>query len=85
MKNSEIERVLAARRTSKVLGDPQQPAPQEAESGVDDRVLIDRMLPPLGPLPHLLILSGAGAAIYGAWLWLFARATGEDAIGMIRR
>jgi hypothetical protein len=48
-------------------------------------VLIDRALPPLSALPHLLILSTAGAAIYGAWLWFFARATVEDAIGMIRR
>lgn len=48
-------------------------------------VLIDRTLPPLAPLPHLLLLAAAGAAIYGAWLWLFARQTVEDAIGMIRR
>lgn len=51
MKNSEIERVLAARRTSKVLGDPQQPAPQEAESGVGGRVPIDRMLKAAGNAP----------------------------------
>ncbi|WP_343518806.1 polysaccharide biosynthesis C-terminal domain-containing protein, partial [Sphingomonas sp.] len=48
-------------------------------------VLIDRALPPLSPLPHLLVLTAAGAAIYGAWLWLFARETVEDAIRMIRR
>lgn len=48
-------------------------------------VLIDRTLPPLAPLPHLLLLAAAGTAIYGAWLWLFARQTVEDAIGMIRR
>lgn len=48
-------------------------------------VLIDRALPPLTPLPHLLVLAAAGAAIYGAWLWLFARETVEDAIRMIRR
>ncbi len=47
--------------------------------------LVDRLLPPLAPLPHLLLLTGAGAAVYGAWLWLFARATVEDAIAMIRR
>ncbi|WP_423605003.1 lipopolysaccharide biosynthesis protein [Sphingomonas sp. MS122] len=48
-------------------------------------VLVDRTLPPLAPLPHLLLLTAAGAAIYGAWLWLFARETVEDAIRMIRR
>lgn len=48
-------------------------------------LLIDRTLPPLGPLPHLLLLAAAGAAIYGAWLWFFARETVDEAIGMIRR
>ena len=48
-------------------------------------VLIDRALPSLAPLFHLLILSAAGAAIYGAWLWFFARTTVQDAIAMIRR
>ncbi|MCW4463373.1 lipopolysaccharide biosynthesis protein [Sphingomonas sp. BT-65] len=48
-------------------------------------VLIDRALPPLAPLPHLLVLTAAGAAIYGAWLWFFSRETVDDAIRMIRR
>lgn len=47
--------------------------------------LIDRMLPPLAPLPRLVSLTMAGAAIYGAWLWFFARETVEDALRMIRR
>ncbi|MEG3182071.1 lipopolysaccharide biosynthesis protein [Sphingomonas sp. LT1P40] len=47
--------------------------------------LVDRALPPLGSLPHLMILSATGAAAYGAWLFLFARETVNDAIGMIRR
>ncbi|PKP90821.1 MAG: lipopolysaccharide biosynthesis protein [Alphaproteobacteria bacterium HGW-Alphaproteobacteria-16] len=49
-----------------------------------DRVLLN-FWPALSPLPHLLILAATGAAIYGAWLWLFARATVTDAIAMIRR
>lgn len=47
--------------------------------------LIDRLLPPLAPLPHLALLVAIGAAIYAAWLWVFARATVADAIAMIRR
>lgn len=47
--------------------------------------LVDRALPGLGPLPHVLVLTAAGAAVYGAWLWFFGRATVEDAIAMIRR
>lgn len=48
-------------------------------------VLLDRALPQLSPLSHLLLLTGAGAAAYGVWLWFFARETVEDAIRMIRR
>lgn len=47
--------------------------------------LLDRMLPPLGALEHLLIITAAGAAVYGAWLWLFARTTVDEAVAMIRR
>ncbi|MFL9840606.1 lipopolysaccharide biosynthesis protein [Sphingomonas sp. ST-64] len=47
--------------------------------------LVDRALPPLGALAHLLTLVACGAAVYGAWLWLFARATVNDAIATIRR
>jgi O-antigen/teichoic acid export membrane protein len=47
--------------------------------------LIDRTLSHLGALEHLLVITAAGAAIYGAWLWLFARETVLDAIRMIRR
>ena len=48
-------------------------------------LLIDRALPPLSSLPRLLLLTGAGAAAYSAWLWFFARETVKDAIRMIRR
>ena len=48
-------------------------------------VLVDRMLPPLAPLPHLALLTLTGIAVYGAWLWIFARSTVDDAIAMIRR
>ena len=51
MKNSEIERVLAARRTSKVLGDPVKPAPQAVECGEGYRALLDRMLAAAGNAP----------------------------------
>ncbi len=47
-------------------------------------VLVDRVLPPLEAFPHLLTLSAVGATAYGAWLFLFARETVNDAIGMIR-
>ncbi len=47
--------------------------------------LLDRTLPFMGALEHLLVIIAAGAAIYGAWLFLFARATVNEAIAMIRR
>jgi O-antigen/teichoic acid export membrane protein len=47
--------------------------------------LLDRWLPRMGHLEHLLLITAAGAAIYGAWLWLFARETVLDAIRMVRR
>jgi O-antigen/teichoic acid export membrane protein len=47
--------------------------------------LLDRTLPRMGHLEHLLLITAAGAAIYGAWLWLFARETVLDAIRMVRR
>jgi O-antigen/teichoic acid export membrane protein len=47
--------------------------------------LLDRTLPRMGHLEHLLLITAAGAAIYGAWLWLFARDTVLDAIRMVRR
>ena len=47
--------------------------------------LLDRALPAMGALPHLLVLTAAGVAVYGAWLLLFARETVEDARRMIRR
>lgn len=47
--------------------------------------LLDRTLPFMGAFEHLLVITAAGAAIYGAWLWLFARETVLDAIRMIRR
>lgn len=47
--------------------------------------LLNRMLPPMGAFERLATITGTGAAIYGAWLWLFAREAVIDAIGMIRR
>jgi hypothetical protein len=47
--------------------------------------LLDRALPAMGALEHLLVISVVGAAIYGAWLWLFARGTVLDAAQMMRR
>lgn len=47
--------------------------------------LLDRTLPILGTLEHLIVITAAGAAIYGAWLWLFARETVNDALATIRR
>lgn len=46
--------------------------------------LLDRALPVVGALEHLLVITAAGVAIYAAWLWLFARETVEDLIRMVR-
>ena len=48
-------------------------------------LLLDRLLPPLGPGLRLAILAPAGAALYAGWLWCFARATVERLLAMVRR
>src|SRR5690606_31587683 len=40
--------------------------------------LLDRALPPMAALPHLLLITTAGAMVYGGWLFLFARKTVSD-------
>ena len=45
---------------------------------------VDRLLPVLSPLPHLLVLAGIGAATYAAMLWMFARNTVAEAWALLR-
>jgi O-antigen/teichoic acid export membrane protein len=49
-----------------------------------DRTLVD-ITGAAGPLPHLLLITSVGAAVYAGWLYIFARDTVTDAIAMIRR
>ncbi|WP_284054566.1 lipopolysaccharide biosynthesis protein [Stakelama marina] len=46
---------------------------------------VDTILPPLAPVSHLMLLVATGVATYGAWLAIFARATVEEIIMLIRR
>ncbi|WP_066800235.1 lipopolysaccharide biosynthesis protein [Sphingomonas soli] len=46
---------------------------------------LDNMLPPMGPLLRLALLTCAGALVYGAWLAIFARATLDQVIDMVRK
>lgn len=47
--------------------------------------LVDAALPPMGPLPRLAILVTAGAAVYGAWLMVFARQVVRELIAVVRK
>lgn len=47
--------------------------------------LVDRLLPPLAPVPRLGMLVATGAAAYGAWLALFARDAARELIAIVRR
>jgi O-antigen/teichoic acid export membrane protein len=45
---------------------------------------LDHVLPALAPLPHLLLLVGAGALVYCGWLLLFERSVVRDLLAMLR-
>lgn len=47
--------------------------------------LADRALPALPPASRLAVLVAVGAATYGAWLALFARATLDELIAVVRK
>lgn len=47
-------------------------------------VMVDGVLPVLAPLPRLLILASTGATAYAAMLWLFAKETLVDVVGLLR-
>lgn len=46
--------------------------------------LVDRVLPPLSPLPRLAILGSVGATVYGAWLMIFARGVVRELVELVR-
>lgn len=46
--------------------------------------LLDDALPPLPPLPRLAILATTGAAVYGAWLMIFARGVVRELVELVR-
>ena len=61
-------------------------APLAAATGMALCVLlVDDVLPPLPPLAHLALLAATGAAVYGAWLVIFARPTVDELVALIRR
>lgn len=47
--------------------------------------LLDRVLPPLAPVPHLAVLVGTGALVYAGWLLLFARDAIREAVALVRK
>jgi len=46
--------------------------------------IVDRTIPPLAPLPRLALLGSIGAATYGLWLMVFARAVIIEIVELIR-
>lgn len=48
-------------------------------------IVVDRMLPAWPPALHLAVLVATGAATYGVWLALFARATVRELVAMVSR
>ncbi|WP_026046320.1 lipopolysaccharide biosynthesis protein [Sphingomonas sp. PAMC 26621] len=48
-------------------------------------MLVDRLLPAMGPFPRLLILVASGVTLYAGWLGLFARSVVREVRQTIRR
>lgn len=48
-------------------------------------LVVDHMLPPLGPPIRLALLVATGIAAYGGWLALFSRAVVDEVIAVARR
>lgn len=84
--------VIGARRALPVIGasgpalvaaiGPQALAATAMAAAV---VIVDRLLPPLAAPARLAVLVGAGGAIYGGWLLLFARDAIAELRALIRR
>lgn len=47
--------------------------------------LLGRLLPAMPPVAELAFLVCTGAAIYGAWMMIFARGTIDEVVAMLRR
>lgn len=45
--------------------------------------LVDRSLPALRPVPHLLILIAVGGAAYAAWMWTFSRGVIRELLAIV--
>ncbi|MBN8808456.1 MAG: lipopolysaccharide biosynthesis protein [Sphingomonas sp.] len=46
--------------------------------------IVDRLLPAMVPAMRLAMLSATGAAVYGLWLWVFARDLVRELVGLVR-
>jgi O-antigen/teichoic acid export membrane protein len=48
-------------------------------------VLVDKLLPPLAPVPRLAILVATGGLVYTGWLLVFARSLIRELIAIVRK
>lgn len=46
-------------------------------------LLVDRTLPALAPVPHLITLIAVGGAAYAAWMWTFGREVVRELIAIV--